>query len=178
MGNQRETNMLNRILSLEWQGRDDRKHGSQLALFNEFLRRVGVWCNALNWQDAHPIASDLPGRVVPGVRATPVNATLMQQTLRTLGKTTVYERMVLTHALNWSAIADEPAVSAFNLPDPYEPLVQFYERGGWLDKPIGEAGWEISGVIDQIDRAVTYCNLEPLMLDPDLLDQLDEEVPT
>ncbi|MEL6272022.1 MAG: hypothetical protein AAFR22_19615, partial [Chloroflexota bacterium] len=72
-----ETRTLNRILSLEWQGGDPSRQQSQLALFNEFLRRCALWSEALNWPTAHPIASDYPGHIVPDVRATPVNATLM-----------------------------------------------------------------------------------------------------
>lgn len=175
-GTQREIMTLNRILSLNWQGGDANRRGSQLALFNEFLRRVALWCEALEWLDAHPIASDLPGRVLPRVRATPVNTTLMQQTLRTLGKTSVYERMLLTHVLNWSAIADRDEVLVYTLPDPYEPVLLFYERGGWLSKPHGQAGWEISGMVDYVHRAQAYTDLEPLQLETGFLDQLDAEM--
>ncbi|MEM6281157.1 MAG: hypothetical protein AAF787_03110 [Chloroflexota bacterium] len=173
--NKLETFTLNRILGLDWQGGDPSRQRSQLALFNEYLRRCALWSHALNWNTAHPVASDFPGHILPDVRATPVNATLMQQTLRTLGKTSVYERMLLTHILNWSAIADSATVRAFGLPDLYEPVLLFYERGGWLNKSAREGEWEISGVIDRIDRASAYHDLPPLDIDEALLDELDAE---
>jgi hypothetical protein len=175
-GSQHEVETLNRILQLDWQGGDPNKQPSQLALFSEFLRRMGVWCVALGWHDAHPIASDLPARLVPDVRATPVNATLMQQTLRTLGKTSVYERMLLTNVLNWAAVAGFEAVQAYDLPDPYEPVLWFYERGGWLDKAEGDSAWEISGVIKRIDKAHVYHDDAPLPLDETLLDEIDSGI--
>lgn len=174
MSSQHEMDTLNRILHIDWRGGDPTRQPSQLALFSEFLRRMGLWCMALDWHDAHPIASDLPGRVVPDMRAAPVNATLMQQTLRTLGNTSVYERMLLTHVLNWAAIAGEDAVQAYDLPDPYEPLLWFYERGGWLGKAEGENAWEISGIIERIEKAHTYHDLRPLHLDDALLDEMDD----
>jgi len=175
MNGVRETDILNRILGLEWRGGDATRWPSQLALFGEYLRRFALWAHALDWEDAHPIGSDLPGRLVPGGQAAPVNTTLMQQTLRTLGNTSVYERMLLTRMLNWAAVADEPTVQAYNLPDPYEPLLMFYERGGWLDKAMGDHAWEISGRAEQLDRAWVHIDLEPIPLDdPDYLDELDQ----
>ncbi len=175
MASQREIDTLNRILRLDWQHQQRKAFPSLEALFSEFLRRTGVWAIALNRADAHPIATDFPAHVVPTVRATPVNATLMQQTLRTLGHTSVYERMVLTHALNWAAIADDEAVLGYNLPDLYEPLLWFYERGGWLYKNDADNLWGIAGLEIPLERAFTYSKNEEVALDSDLLDALDVE---
>jgi len=167
---------LNRILSFDWRGGDNRRQASQLALFNEYLRRTALWCQVLDLADAHPIVTDLPNQLVTGIKATPVNTTLMQQTLRTVGKTNVYERMLLTRVLDWAAIADTDAVCRYGLPDPYEPLLLFYERGGWLAKTEQRGVWEISGAVDHIERAIAYLDLQPLPLDPVLLDELDAEM--
>lgn len=177
MASQRETDTLNRILRLNWQQQSRQPRPSQQALFGEFLRRAGVWAIALNRADAHPIATDFPAHVVPDVRATPVNTTLMQQTLRTLGDTSVYERMLLTHALNWSAIADHDGVLRYALPDLYEPLLWFYERGGWLRKNDQENVWDVSGVQGPLDRAFTYIQNEVVPLDHAALDAIDQEHP-
>lgn len=174
MASQRETETLNRILDINWRQGDVTRRRSQLMLFDEYLRRAGIWSHALSWQEAHPIASDIPARIAPHIRATPVNTTLMQQSLRTLGKTSVYERMLLTRALNWAAIADHDIVVRHRLPDLYEPLLLFYERGGWLNKGEQESTWEISGVSDVIHRAHTYRDLPELELDLEHLNNLDK----
>ena len=173
MASQHETDTLNRILRLDWQQKTWQAHPSQQALFGEFLRRTAVWAVALNRADAHPIVTDFPAHVVPDVRATPVNTTLMQQTLRTLGDTSVYERMLLTHALNWAAIANYDAVLRYDLPDLYEPILWFYERGGWLRKNDQKQVWDVGGVEGRLDRAFTYINNEEVPLDAATLDAID-----
>ena len=178
MNSEREAATLNRILSLDWQGGDPARTRSQLALFGEYLRRFGLWCKRLDWLDAHPVASDLPGRLMPAAQAAPVNTTLMQQTLRTLGKTSVYERMLLTRVLNWAAVVESNAVRAYNLPDPYEPLLMFFERGGWLDKAEGGSAWMISGEVEQLKKAWMYHNLDTIPLgNPAYFNALDENAP-
>lgn len=178
MSNQREKQTLDRILNMNWRTGDPDRQPSQLALFNEYLRRVGLWYQALDIPDAHPIVSDLPGNLVEGIKAKPVSTTLMQQTLRTLGRTSIYERMLLTRALDWAAIADTDAVVTYNLPDPYEPLILFHERGGWLNKAGLDGEWNISGVVGTIHRAHAYCHLTPLDLNTAALDALDVVQPT
>ncbi len=175
MNSEREATTLNRILSLEWQGGDLSRQTSQLALFGEYLRRFGRWCHRLEWWEAHPVASDLPGQLVTDDQAAPVNTTLMQQTLRTLGETTVYERMLLTRVLNWAAIADDETVLRYQLPDPYEPLLMFFERGGWLDKAQGDSAWKVSGRVERLNKAWTYHDLDAVPLDdPAYFNALDE----
>ena len=166
-----ELDTLNRLLRIDWRARDSTRRTSQMALFEEYLRRVGVWCVALGWPDAHPIISDVPGRINPDVTATPVNTTLIQQTMRTIGRTHVYERMMITRMLNMAAVVDfEGDQLPYGMPNLYEPLLLFYERGGWLDK--GTQNWLISGFPFDLQRAGAYVKLSPLNLNGDL-DQLD-----
>lgn len=173
MPSQREIETLNRILAINWRVVDETRQRSQLRLFEEYLRRSALWSYALEWQDAHPIISDFPARLVEGVLAAPVNTTLMQQTLRTLGKTSVYERMLLTRVLNWAAIAERESVLAYGLPDLYEPIIVFYERGGWISKGGQEGEWEVSGVYDILQRSPAYIDLPEYALDAHALDALD-----
>lgn len=175
MANTHERDTLNRILDINWRGGDATRRCSQLALFDEYLRRVGLWCTHLGWTDAHPIVSDMPSRVAPNTRATPVNTTLMQQSLRTLGQTSVYERMLMTHVLNWSAAADKGLLALYDLPDLYEPLLWFYERGGWLSKGEREGEWNISGVLTVFAPLEAYATYEPLALEVGLLNAIDNE---
>ena len=173
MAGPREKHTLERILQMDWRNTDSTRQQSQLALFNEFLRRTGVWAVALNWGDAHPIVADIPGYIYDGLKAIPVNTVLLQQSLRTLGKTDVFERMLLTRALDWAALYDKGKLDMYNLPDIYEPLLMFYERGGWLEKVRGTDQWNISGVHGTIERAVYYHDLDPIALDNTTLDRLD-----
>lgn len=174
MSDQREQATLDRLLGISYRGWDPHRQQSQLALFWEYMRRIGLWYAALDRHDAHPIVSDLPGDLIPGIKAKPVNATLLQQSLRTLGHTSVYERMLLTRALDWAVISTTDTVQDFNLPDAYEPLIIFYERGGWLNKAPNSSEWEISNIRATIDKAVAYAHNPPLDLSPAALDALDQ----
>ena len=170
---QHEVKTLERILNMDWRTTDNSRHHSQVALFNEFLRRTGLWCVMLQWEEAHPIVSDIPGRIFSGLKAKPVNTVLLQQSLRTLGRTSVYERMLLTRVLNWAALDDMGMLDSYKLPDIYEPLLLFYERGGWLDKAPRTGEWEISGVYGEIDRAFAYSDVDPISLDDASLNAMD-----
>lgn len=169
-----ELDTLNRLLRIDWRTRDSARRPSQTALFHEYLRRVGVWCAALDWPEAHPVISDIPARINPDVTATPVNTTLIQQTMRTVGRTHVYERMMVTRVLNMAAVVDfEGDRLPYGMPNLYEPLLVFYERGGWVDR--GAHGWLLSGVPFELERAVAYRDITPLNLYDDL-DRLDATV--
>jgi hypothetical protein len=167
-----ETHTMNRLMEVNWRQQDQLRSHSQMALFREYLRRFAVWCEALDWPEAHPVMSDIPARINPDVQATPVNTTLTQQTMRTLGRTSVYERMMVTRALNLAAICDHmPEMIPAHLPDLYEPLLCFFERGGWVAKGDATRNWVVSGQVGQLDPAHAYVDLTPLdMMTLDLLD--------
>jgi hypothetical protein len=67
--------------------------------------------------------------------------------------------MILTLALNCAVISNERRVEAYHLPDLYEPLLRFFEFGGWLDKGEFHGEWLISGQTEQIGYALAYLHL-------------------
>ncbi|GAA0990119.1 hypothetical protein GCM10009551_048160 [Nocardiopsis tropica] len=140
-----------RIHAIDWDG--DLEHTrSRVALMREYLRRSAVWTRALGakgWPFYDIAEFAAPGvraadEVVEGVLGSPV---IVEQ-YPTVGKSCVW-------ALHMAAARDA-GVSLPDLPDPFEPLIRMYERGG---------GFSLSttGTID-IDAAGLYRGTLPTHL--------------
>jgi hypothetical protein len=111
--------------------------GSRLALMREHLRRSALWSRHLGSESWRFF--DVAGAVDPTVWA---DDSLVERVLAVargypvVGKTCVY-------ALRFAVLRDR-GVELPELPDPFEPLVLLYERGG---------GWarDCSGIFIEID---------------------------
>ncbi|CAL9478455.1 hypothetical protein SUDANB121_03000 [Nocardiopsis dassonvillei] len=132
-----------RIHAIDWNGNLDHTR-SRVSLMREYLRRAAVWTRALGAK-GWPFY-DIAEFAAPGVRAADEvvqgvleNPAVVEQ-YPTVGKSCVW-------ALHLAAARDA-GVSLPDLPDPFEPLVRMYERGGGFSL-------SLTGTID-IDGAGLY----------------------
>ncbi|MDT0326812.1 RDD family protein [Nocardiopsis lambiniae] len=114
-----------RIHAIDWNGNLDHTR-SRVLLMREYLRRMALWTRTLDAR-GWPFY-DLAEFAAPGIRATDEvlkgvkdDPDIVRQ-FPTVGKTCVW-------ALHLAAARDAGA-SLPDLPDPFEPLIRMYERGG------------------------------------------------
>ncbi|AMR29173.1 hypothetical protein A0257_20130 [Hymenobacter psoromatis] len=191
---------LVRINNIEWNQSDDHERlGSQIALMQEYLHRAALVALELGevgwpWFDAATRLT-LP---VHGLNLVPaaVDSTLpgyahldyeqprtdpLEEEVITLYKELDSRRLANRHIdstcrfyVHWEALKNYPAVRALALPDLYEPLILFYERGGQFrmeQSYIDMLGVTISrGSPDQRAQSPSLSSL-----DPAVLDQIDQE---
>ncbi|WP_017597400.1 hypothetical protein [Nocardiopsis lucentensis] len=114
-----------RIRAIDWDPEVDRTR-SRVALMREYLRRSAVWTRALGatgwpFHDIAAVAAPgirAEGAVVASVRGDPDLA----RQFPAVGRTCVW-------ALHLAAARDAGAALPA-LPDPFDPLIRMYERGG------------------------------------------------
>ncbi|MCX5377630.1 hypothetical protein [Streptomyces sp. NBC_00091] len=167
------SSMLNRLRAVEWMGDDwDYAYGhvnSRRVLFREYLRRAAVWSQAYS-AEGWPFF-DVTRFVDPGFEPSPELKEELDDFLKRL--TTKELRNTCAGAVRLAELqAQNPAVGA-GLPDLYEPLVIFYERGG--DFAYDNAGWlDLTGVRYRPAPRESYLSSSPIVLLSDVvLDALD-----
>jgi hypothetical protein len=122
------TDLRDRITDVKWEY-DATRRRSHEALFKEFLRRQVMWLEALDLTDHFPWY-DLPQLINEDIRANSDAANRVRQhiTLQVLNPTMIITG-VLEAALHWAALEEANALP-YDLPNPYEPMIMLYERGG------------------------------------------------
>ena len=100
---------------------------SVLALMREFLRREALWVTWLNADKMELPFTDLAACVDPSVRCDPAILATAKPISHSLA-----ESRCCANYLHWSALRDaKPTlVQSFGLPEPYEPLLWLWRRGG------------------------------------------------
>ena len=184
---------VERCQQITWQ--PDRTHlGSQVALLKEYLRRSAVVAGALNspqnwpWDDyavslplpdinphllpGFSLLEDAPAYVGPGLSW--LEGEVLALILH-MNEKRSHPGWYGNHAcgwyIRWASVKSLPSVAALNLSDPYEPLLTFYERGGWL-RP--EQGYlDLDGAnVTLIARQTAAAGPPLLSLAPSALDAL------
>ncbi len=184
---------IERCRHITWQ-QDSRRLGSHAALMREFLRRAAVLSEALagnpdwRWDDftrllplpllvrrflpASAFLDEEPRCDRPGVDPLEDKVIALNNGMNKSGfDTGWYGRNVCGWYIRWASVKNLPSVAALHLPDPYEPLVIFFERGGWFRREQGYV--DLNGTNVTLS---TYKNRPPLSLDPAALDALDADV--
>ncbi len=114
-----------RIHAIDWDG-DPGRTRSRVALMREYLRRSALWTRALGAK-GWPF-HDIAQAAAPGVRAAPevvagvLESPVVAERYPLVGRSCVW-------ALHLAAARDAGAALP-GLPDPFEPLIRMYERGG------------------------------------------------
>jgi hypothetical protein len=93
----------------------------------EYLRRAALWSRELGTGDDWPWG-DIAARVVPDVQ--PLQG-MAEQVEKLISQHSMWPPLAATcrGALHWAALLDS-GTAIPNLPDPYEPLLLMFERGG------------------------------------------------
>lgn len=130
--NDRIAAALARVHAITWDqpDRNDRE-GSQIALMFEFLRRMALWYEALRGRSRWPFFS-VAEAIAAGsgnVRAI-LERPEMVSIESAVGRLLSHPRHICTWYVQWSAIEALDEVRAFGLPEPYQPALLIFERGG------------------------------------------------
>jgi len=195
---------LTRLRSIAWATNPDHhRQGAQLALLREYLYRAAQVALELGgtgwpWFDAAarltlPIhgmslvpdvtAGALPGYVFldseshyrgPGTDPLEDEVIAMGKGLNGRYLTSSMKSTCVFY-VRWEALKNHPAVRGLALPDLYEPLIQFYERGGWFRMEHGDY-IDLGGPMLGRGSPATYAQRPSLpSLDPAVLDQIDQD---
>ncbi len=181
---------IERCRSITWR-QDIRRLGSHVALMREFLRRAAVLSETLagntdwRWDDftqllplplsvrrslpAYAFLDDEPRYERPGVDLLEdqIIALAHDMSERRLDMG-LYGRKVCWWYIRWASVKTHWFVASMHLLDPYEPLIVFYERGGWFKREQGYVDLNGANV-----SLLTYKDQPPLLLHPAALDELD-----
>ncbi|MGR4881843.1 hypothetical protein ACIPUC_20960 [Streptomyces sp. LARHCF249] len=123
--------MLERLRAVEWDGDWDAAFArvmSRRLLMREYLRRAGLWAQAYSAESAWPFF-DVVEYVDPAFSLPPRLAAQLQQYLGTFTGLSAVKR-TCTGAVRLAEYRALHADALPALPDLYEPLLLFYERGG------------------------------------------------
>ncbi len=179
-----------RCRQIAWQP-DPRRLGSQAALMREFLRRAAVVSQTMagntdwRWDDFTQllplplsVRRSLPAYVFldKELRYEQPGADPLEDEVIALNKEMNerrinagwYSRKACWWSIRWASVKTHRYVVSLGLPDPYEPLIVFYERGGSFYREQGILYMDGANVMER-----AYQDLPPLPLDPAALDALD-----
>ncbi|MGW0737017.1 hypothetical protein [Streptomyces sp. NPDC002851] len=165
--------VLERLRSVHWDDWDeafDHPH-SRALLMREYMRRAALWAQAYGAEDVWPFF-DIAEYVDPTVQLDADVAAELEQFLSSgIGRNSV--KRTCQGAVRWAALRSTAKVDLPDLPDPYEPLLLMYERGG---------GFSIGEFIDLNGVSLPFWSLEAsvtatpfLTLARTTLDALDGE---
>ncbi|MFF3008407.1 hypothetical protein ACFVTF_37060 [Kitasatospora sp. NPDC057940] len=167
--------MVDRLKAVQWTAyrEGERRAFSRAALMKEYFRRAALWLDAYGETDEWPFF-DLAAIVAPAVRADPAVVSDIEDFVEDAsGSWHAIECSAA--AVQWAALGDAPGPVLRPLPDPFEPLIRVYERGG--------AGFSFAnGFLDfgmlMVKRGNWRAHLSPepvVELDDGVLDDLDAQ---
>jgi hypothetical protein len=164
--------LLARLVAANWDDdeAEDRHASSRGRLAVEYLRRMAVWADALSVPTRWPFF-DLAVVFDPSVE----NDSVWMERLEAESghKLWTRSRQVVADAFRWASLGDRPKERFPEFDDPYEPMIQVFERGGEI--------WPGHGSIEFYLGSVPYRGISdrlsqpPLQIDAATLDALDEE---
>lgn len=168
--------VLERLRAVEWVGDWDdvlARVMSRRLLMREYLRRAGMWAQACGAEAAWPFF-DVVEYADPEFSASPEVAAQLQEYLGQIIAINAVKR-TCTGAARLAEYRARYPDALPDLPDLYEPLLLFYERGGEFLQD--NAGFlDLTGVLVRPGTLVGRVAGPPLSsLDPALLDAVDAE---
>ncbi|WP_051836439.1 hypothetical protein [Streptomyces sp. NRRL WC-3742] len=122
--------MADRLKAIAWKapGTAIKKGFSRAALMEEYFRRAALWLDAYGEPQMWPFF-DLAEIVDPSVRVDPVLIEDIELFIDDACGSS-YAMDSGAAAVQWAALTSAPGVQLPPLPDPFEPLLRLYERGG------------------------------------------------
>ncbi|MFI8461447.1 hypothetical protein [Kitasatospora sp. NPDC085464] len=165
--------MMERLMGIKWtnQAGYNAHAGSRSRLMVEYLRRASLWAEVLGGPPKWPIF-DIAGALAPEIQVDPEVAERLEEFLVAhVGG--ISTENACRAAVRWATLQDTPGVRLPDLPDPFEPLIILYERGGEV---IADESWAFTfaAVRVQIKPWREHLSAEPAVaLDPATLDALD-----
>ncbi|MFI6151162.1 hypothetical protein ACIBCA_00490 [Kitasatospora sp. NPDC051170] len=167
--------VIERLLRINWTNLEGHNaHAASMSkLMIEYLRRAALWAEALGGPPKWPVF-DIAGVLAPDVHVDAELAERLEEFLasRVGGLTT---ENACRAAVRWATLRDTTGVQVPDLPDPFEPLILMYERGGEI---VPDDSWAFNfGILRvQIRPWREHLSPEPATsLDTDALDAVDAE---
>ncbi|MEU9148718.1 hypothetical protein [Streptomyces sp. NPDC048349] len=137
--------MLNRLRAVEWVGDWDdvlARVMSRRILMREYLRRAALWAQAYSAERAWPFF-DVTEYVDPEFRLSPETAAELEEYLSRVPGSAL--KATCAGAVRLAELREQNPAALPDLPDLYEPLVLFYERGGEFLRD-NAGGLDLTGV--------------------------------
>lgn len=161
---------LERILAIKWEP-DDSRVNSHIALLREYLRRAALWAKALDCIDEWPFFD-----VAAHLDSVDADETKVKVLKTHFTQTPFYVAGIIEKTckwfLEWDSVKNSPKVNEFTLPEPYEPLILMYERGGIFSTEHGFFDFTVGSF--PRGKRQQYEQIMPLLkLDARTLDRLD-----
>lgn len=138
--------VLERLWAVEWDMRWDlafERVGSRRVLMWEYLRRAAVWAGACGAEAAWPFF-DAARHLDPGFELGPRQAAALAELLPRVPAGEI--RRTCAGAVRLAELRVRAPGAAEGLPDLYEPLVLFYERGGSFGRDCATSALDLVGV--------------------------------
>ncbi|MET7711692.1 hypothetical protein [Streptomyces sp. NPDC005407] len=136
----------------------------------EYLRRAALWARTYGAEQSWPFF-DIAEHVDAELQTPPDVAAEVEEVLTGLAPTSL--KRTCRAAVRWAALRDARDDLPADLPDPYEPLLLMYERGGgyFLEEYL-----DLNGVMIRLGNVESNTSATPfLTLAPATLDALDAE---
>ncbi|MEU9043942.1 MULTISPECIES: hypothetical protein [unclassified Kitasatospora] len=163
--------ILDRLRAVEWSDWDGAQPHlrSRAALMREYLRRSALWADAFDAAGLWPFF-DIALHIDPTIRAdSDVAADLEAYLSGAVRRRTIRE--TCRGAVHWPTFRRETKVVLPELPDPYDPLLLLYGRGGgfYVEEHI-----DLDGISVPLGQLSDHLSRVPVVdLDPATLDALD-----
>jgi hypothetical protein len=164
--------MTERLLAVKWD--DDTafaKRSSRARLAREFLRRTAQWALALGAEREWPFG-DLAGALDPQVTVDPALLERLRPDAASGDPFPVPERLGAA-MIRWAALGELPRQRFPQLDDPYEPMLELFDRGGAYGRSSGMI--DLGFIEFPIGTLAERAELEPAPIDASTLDGLDRE---
>ncbi|MFI8459440.1 hypothetical protein [Kitasatospora sp. NPDC085464] len=165
--------MVERLKRIHWTAHKEalEKSFSRAALMKEYMRRTALWLDVYGDTKYWPIF-DLAAVVAPDVRADPAVVAEVEEFVDA-ASSRWYAVETSVAAVHWAALSDAPGLNLPPLPDPFEPLIRVYERGGLFSFANGFVDFDTSMVPCRDWRS--HLSTTPVVeLDDASLDAFDE----
>ncbi|MFD9873661.1 hypothetical protein [[Kitasatospora] papulosa] len=164
--------VLARLRAINWDDDSaafDHPH-SRALLMREYLRRAALWAKAYDAEPAWPFF-DIAEHIDASITTPPDIADELEEILEELAPASL--RTTCRGAVRWAVLREARSDLPMDLPDPYEPLLAMYERGGgyYLEEYL-----DLTGVMIPLRDLESNASAAPfLTLAPADLDALDSE---
>ncbi|TDO57360.1 hypothetical protein EV651_11184 [Kribbella sp. VKM Ac-2571] len=164
--------LLMRLAAASWDNpeAEERHSRSRGLLAQEYLRRMAIWAEALGVPRQWPFF-ELAMVFDPSVETDAGWLRRLEAEVgRELGTRT---EQVLTDMFRWASLGERPKERFPEFEDPYEPMVQVFERGGEI--------YPGHGSIELLAASVPYLGITerlaqpPFPIDAATLDEADEK---
>ncbi len=162
---------IERIMSIDWKY-DYSRQESNFNLFWESLRRMTKWTEFLNCREQW-FFGDLASCIDPNLQIDKNKIGKLDRELKE-SYTYPFRKIIFINFVRWETLEEKSSlIKQSNLPDPYEPVIMMFERGGNF-RP-DKVNFEVSGIATGRPSWKFCYNLPEIKITPEELEKMDAE---